>query len=233
MENCHEAVKTQEEHDKILNSLSKRNSIPNRGKGQTHTFTGLIKCVKCGHSHTFYTCNGKVIMKPCWYVDPLGNKCRNGGISISVIEEMILTEINHYKDDILSMEIKEDKGMSASIDIQIKEKMRMIKKYEKAKNNLLIAFEIEEITKEQWLERKHARETEIYQLKNEIELLNNQLKDETNVTEKERKENLTKFFDDIVKVTTSSERNSLYKTIINSIIWLKDGDNVEMKINFK
>ena len=51
---------------------------------------------------------------------------------------MILKEITHYRDS----------NISEILIIQIQDKMSMIKKFEKAITNLLVAFDIEEITKE-------------------------------------------------------------------------------------
>ena len=36
-------------------------------------------------------------MKPCWYVDPMGVKCHNEGIKVSIVEDMILDIISEHK----------------------------------------------------------------------------------------------------------------------------------------
>lgn len=62
-------------------------------------------------------------------------------------------------------------------------------------------------SRDEWIERKRKRETEIYNLKKEIYEL-----------EKQEQNN--------------AELNSLYKTIIESIIWLREGEDINIKINF-
>jgi|GEM_PF-2753408 len=47
-----------------------------------------------------------------------------------------------------------------------------------------------------------------------------------------KNDNLEAFFNSISSCADNAERNSLYKTIIESITWLREGDNIEMKIHF-
>lgn len=73
VENCHEAVKTVEEHEKIKELLNTRQMIPYRARESVYTLSGLVKCGKCGHTHSFLVkTNGLELMKPCWYKDPYG-----------------------------------------------------------------------------------------------------------------------------------------------------------------
>ena len=64
VENCHEAVKTQEEHDRIIQLISSRKLIATKARHQTYNFSGIIKCARCNHSHSFYIKRGKEYMKP-------------------------------------------------------------------------------------------------------------------------------------------------------------------------
>lgn len=131
VENCHEQIKTQEEHDKIGQLISDRKLIGTKARHQTFVFSGLIKCERCGHSHTFYKKRDKVYMKPCWYIDPLGEKCHNEGILVSVIEEMVLAETAKHKDGFLTNIEEEDNGIQA-LQISISEKEALLTKQKKA-----------------------------------------------------------------------------------------------------
>jgi hypothetical protein len=51
-------------------------------------------------------------------------------------------------------------------------------------------------------------------------------------TSDERLEKLKAFFDSFATCTSNVEQNTLYKTIIQSIIHFRVGDNIEVKINF-
>jgi len=41
------------------------------------------------------------------------------------------------------------------------------------------------------------------------------------------------FFDNVTSVTDNQQRNDLYKTIIESIIYQRDGENISVNIVFK
>ena len=47
------AIVTQEEWDKVQAIMSKKRTLPPALKHSKHTFSGLVKCAKCGAVHTF------------------------------------------------------------------------------------------------------------------------------------------------------------------------------------
>lgn len=53
------------------------------------------------------------------------------------------------------------------------------------------------------------------------------------MTNEERQKNLTVFLDNITTATGNTVRNDLYKTIINGIIYLRERDTIQVKINFR
>lgn len=55
----------------------------------------------------------------------------------------------------------------------------------------------------------------------------------TQISNAERAKALSDFFDNITGVTDSKGMNDLYRTILESIIWYKDGDTIRVEINFK
>ncbi len=238
VENCHEPIKTQEEHDLITQSISARTLIPNKSKKQTHVFTGLIKCAICGSTQTFhrrgFDKNGTEIihMKPCWYVDKFGKKCSNSAIRMDYIEEVVLREISNYKDSIFTNDFTDEVDTSNKLQDEIDQKETFLAKLKKALDRLNDSYEMGDYSREEWLERKRKREDEIQRTKNEIYELRKRGENKTIIQHEERVKNLTAFFDTILTCTSSSQRNSLYRTIIDSIIWLRTGDAIEVKINF-
>jgi hypothetical protein len=70
-------------------------------------------------------------MKPCWYIDPLGEKCHIEGILVSVIEEMVLAETAKHKDGFLTNIEEEDNGIQA-LQISISEREALLTKQKKA-----------------------------------------------------------------------------------------------------
>ncbi len=232
VENCHEPVKTQEEHDIITKFINERNLIGTKARHQTHAFSGLIKCQHCGHSHTFYIKRDKLFMKPCWYIDPLGEKCKNEGITVDIIEEKVLTEIKKYKDDILA-DAEQTDTSTKSILFEIAEKEALLTKQKKALSLVNDAYEMGDYTRDEWLERKKKREAEITKTTNEIYELNKISLEDEQISSKERQKSLSLFLENIASATDSASRNSLYRTIIQSIIYYRNGEDISVNINFK
>lgn len=86
--------------------------------------------------------------------------------------------------------------------------------------------------RDEWLERKKKCEAKIYNLNKKIYELKKKGTEKQEITDDERLERLEAFFDIFSTCTNNSERNTLYKTIIESIIWLREGENIEIEINF-
>jgi len=232
VENCHEQVKTQEEHDRITQFIADRKLIGTKARHQTFVFSGLIKCKRCGHSHTFYIKRDKLFMKPCWYINPLGEKCRNEGILVSVIEDMVLAEIAKHKAGFLT-DIKEEGNGIQAVQIQISEKETLLSKQRKALALVNDAYEMGDYSREEWLERKRKRELEISKTTDEIYELHKHTNSSKQLSNAERLKALSNFFDSITVTTDNASRNDLYRTILESIIWYRNGDNIQIKINFK
>lgn len=233
IENCHEPVKTQEEHDIILKLLTERQQVPRRSRQQAHIFSGLIKCALCGHGITFMGKEENARIKPCWYINAFGNKCKNNGALVSVLEKIVLDEIARYKESFLTEPDKNQETTFSVFQKKLKENKELLDKKKKALNILNDAYEMGEYTKEQWLERKRKREKEITDLTDESYNLQKLLDADPKIINDKRKENLAAFFDNITTTLSNSDRNELYTTIIDSIIWYRNGDDISVKINFK
>lgn len=232
VENCHEAVKTPEEHDKIIKMIEERTKIPTRSRKKAHIFTGLIKCGKCGHFHTFYS-QGKELMKPCWYADEMGNKCGNKGILVETMEQIVIEEISKYKDRFITDIEQDEDEMLENFYILIEEKQTQLLKYQKALETVNDAYELGDYDRDEWLIRKDRWKRSIEQTKADIYDLKKQSLATKKLSGEERLNNIAKFFDNIKTSTDNAQRNDLYKTIINSIIYTRDGDDISIKIDFK
>ena len=233
VENCHEAVKTLEEHEKILTIISQRKKVPVKSRKQTHVFTGLMKCAKCGHSLSIHTVDDKTYIKPCWYTDRLGNKCRNKGILSDTLEMKVLEEIAKYKESFINSPDVEDIQTSERIKMMLSEKEALLSKYQRALETVNDAYELGDYNREEWLKRKEKWQKSIEQVKDEIYELKKQLHTTQQQTNEERIKNLSNFFDNITSTTDNQQRNDLYKTIIEGIIYLREGDNISVNIVFK
>ncbi len=236
IENCHIPVKTKEEHDIISDMIASRTLIPHRARKQTHTFSGLIRCAKCGHCLTFgkSSTNKDVIMiKPCWYKDPLGNTCKNGGILLSVFEDIVLNEIRNFKDNYAIQEAEMSRTNDNVLKSLVAEKETSLIKFKKALDVVNDGYELGDYSRDVWQERKKKWEDKINQTNDELYQLKKQLNSSPTISSYMRQQNIEKFFDNIQSVTTNKERNDLYRSIIESIVWLKQGNDINIKINYK
>ena len=237
VENCHPSVKTQEEHDKILELFNQRKLIASRAKQGVFDFSGIIKCSICGYSHTFLTNKktGKVYMKPCWYVDAFGNKCKNRSGNVDEITEKVKIAIINKRDRLIE-EIKDDSSKdNTKTELMIKQKLKQIDKFKSALSKIDDTYDLGDYTREQWLERKSKWENEINKVNIEIiELERNKLKN----NEIKFKEDMIKILDYMINnlqiKINPEERNNLYKMGIEKIIWNRIGDNEGIiKISWK
>lgn len=233
VENCHEAVKTLEEHEQILTIINQRNKIPVKNRKQTHALTGLVKCAKCGHSHILHTVDGKPYIKPCWYTDKLGNKCRNKGILSDTLEKIVLKEISKYKEEFIKCIYVTDKRIYDKIMTALHANEALLSKYQKALDIVNDAYDLGDYDREECIKRREKWLKSIDQTNKEIYELKKQFQAFQQKSNEERTDNLSNFFKHISIETDSIQRNTLYKTIIDSIIYSRDGDNINVKINFK
>lgn len=109
----------------------------------------------------------------------------------------------------------------------------MHKKYKKALDTVNDAYELGDYTREEWLIRKSKWQKLITQTEDEIYEAKKIYNSTQQVTDEQRLEYLLDFFDNIKKMTDNKQRNDLYKTIIDSIVYSRDGDTINIKINFK
>lgn len=77
------------------------------------------------------------------------------------------------------------------------------------------------------------REREIVEVQNVITELNRELKNSEKTTNESRVNAVTFFFDNIDSVAEGEEKNELYKTIIDCIIYRRNGENIDIDIKYK
>lgn len=236
VENCHEAVKTQEEHDKIIELFKQRKRVASRAKTGIYEFSGIIKCGLCGYSMTYLTNKktGRIYMKPCWYVDPFGNKCPNRSGYVNEIADRVLEEIVKERDRLINEITDNSSKDSEKIDLIIKQKKKQLNKFNIALEKVNTSYELGDYTREQWLERKLKWDKEIEKINIEIEELNNELSNKEVKTKEEKIKTFDYMINHLQIETNSEERNKLYKLGVEKITWLRIGDTEEeLDIQFK
>ncbi|MCL1867292.1 MAG: recombinase family protein, partial [Oscillospiraceae bacterium] len=239
VENCHEPVKTQEEHDKLAHMIKTRNLAPNRSMSQTYTLSGIVKCGKCGRFMTFgkdKRNKGRIIMKSCVRQDPLGNKCRNSGMWLDGFEELLLKEIRNFKDNFAIQEAEVSAVNTNLITNLIKEKETQSAKFKKALDVVNDGYELGDYSRDVWMDRKKKWTDKIRETENEIYELKKQLNDVPEISSELRRQNIEDFFKRIESPTSlisNAEKNDMYKSIIDHVVWIKSDGTVQIDIKYR
>lgn len=234
VENRHEAVKTVEEHERIKELLNTRQKIPYRAREGVYALSGLVKCGKCGHTHSFLVKeDGLELMKPCWYKDPYGNKCDNKGVKLSVIEELVLEEIEKYKNQFLIENNAAEEKLRERLLLELEDKERQLERAQKALERINESYELGDYTRAEWLSRRDKWTGEIAKTKGELTDLNRQIKAMTLATSMDRLDRINAFWEQIATASSPKERNELYRTIIEKIIWTRNGNDASIDIEYK
>lgn len=235
VENCHKAVKTQEEHDTIRQILHSRNLNINRSSRAKLSLSGLIKCGVCGRTMQVYRRRDRTYneLKPCWYKSPLGEKCINGGSILSPLMETINIEIDKYEEQLSAMKNENQDEDIIKFEKEIQIVINNIQIKEKALDKIHDAYENDVYSDTEFKKRKEKVSSEISALENSLEMLTIKLKNTESMTNEDRLlriKNFREIRDDSTK--TQEELNRAYKEILDHIVWKKTGDEVEISVNF-
>mgnify|MGYP000857335562 CR=1 FL=1 len=230
----HKAIKTQAEHDKIVELLAKRKIIPKAARKGAFVLSGLVYCSKCGYRMGI-TKNGRnhiEYLKKCQHFTPIGDKCDNPGADTDYIVQAVFTELRKYEDRILSniADVKEDETIL--IRSALKQKQDELQKEEKALNNLYEMREDGEISKDKFLLRKNIRETRIDQINNDVKELKVRLQKRDKATDQMMLSNIADFRKKWSQAESSHDKNQFLKTIIDRINYTRNGENIIIHVNF-
>lgn len=236
VENCHQPVKTQAEHEEILLIMNRKRKTPVRRTTVIKPLSGLVKCSKCGHSMNMLVRADRRVpesLKPCWYKDKYGNKCGNRGGLTRHIYEAIDIYLVKYREQ-LQEDLSSDEGNEAtSIEEHITRTLKNITLKEKALKRIHEAYEAEVYTIAEFKIRKNTVDVEMVKLDEELELLKSHLNKVTSITNQDRLNNID-IFDKQIKddKLTDEDKNKLYKTILSSIVWEREKNEIVIKPHF-
>lgn len=133
VENCHEAIITQDEFDKIQLLIKKKTLIPAGARASKTEFTGVLRCGCCGHTMQIQKKkDGKDLIRCCRYSDSSGKRCINRGGYLQPVKDEIKKAIIQYKKEVLNkLQSINNKWKNLTIN-QLKLKRRELKKFQEA-----------------------------------------------------------------------------------------------------
>lgn len=239
--NCHEAVKTVEEHEQILFKLKTNNKyFPRKEIKKVYPLTGLIKCGLCGHTMQIVyreDRKSKEVVKPCWYKNSIGEKCHNHGGNIDSIYPVIWDAVNKRIDQ---LKLEADSQAPSSSESDIRNEIAIVEKQIKDKTGIInfIYDQYEQgiYNRQRFDERRAKAEEELSALKNQIDVLQSKLKKILNESASDKLDVLLRINELVMSSRISPEDlNKLYRSIIKSITYtrLSLNENPHIEIEFK
>jgi len=234
VENCHVAVKTQKEHNKLLLTLGREVATLNRKGSRIYTLSGLLKCSRCGRTMVVEHRDkkGGERIRACWYRDENGGKCGNGGSLSSGIRVVIAEQLALYEDELrksLSGDIGDDAGVLRDINMTLTKITKLEKKILKVDEG----YEDDYYTLTEAKKRKADIKIDLDQAETMLSLLQLKLNDTKKMSNQERLNIITRFKEEmLVENLTDEKINELYKLIISHIVWDKRDDTIVMQVNF-
>lgn len=236
VENCHEPVKTQEEHDKLVYELMKRRKIPLAARAGKHAFSGLVRCAVCNSALRIFRSTAKAsLIRSCQHRDHYGNKCPNKGGSAVLIIQEVQIKLRQLEEQILSR-IKDEEGDDFKvIQDAIQKKYKEIKQKEEAVERVEEGFEAGLYTADRARNRKIKIEHELDTLHEELAILEKQIKSAESITDEERLFLIREFWREMQSNESENhaELNNCYKEIISSILWQREDNRPPtIEINF-
>lgn len=234
VENRHEAVKTQDEHEKILICIQKNAISPYRRSEHCYPLKGLVKCGICGYGLPLEYKRGKdLVIKKCWHHDHLGHKCPNSSGKAQYVIDAIEIQLAEYETQIENeIESCEDQSTDL-IQLQIKSIMDKLNKKDMALKRARIAYDEGVDTLDEYRSAKERILKEMDMLENQLSIENLKLQKAQSISNHEKLHYIKEFKDKLQnKELDDKELNDLYKTIISSIIWTRQGDKIDIQVNF-
>lgn len=236
VENCHEAIITQEEFDKIQLLIDKRRLVPVAARAYKAEFTGILRCGVCGRTLQVQKRSGKEdVIKSCQHKDEFGNKCCNRGGLLKPVKEQIKKAVLEYRNEIINnIDNTDDKGI-IFLKGQLSTKYKLLEKYEKALIRVEDGYDLGDYSREEFIIRRDKWKNEINIVDNDIKLLEKDIKSQEKVTNEEKLKFIDRFLEDFDKIEDVKKKNTLYKSIFDSIVWKRVGEEEEseLTINFQ
>lgn len=223
VENCHPALKTIEEHNKILEILSKRTPKIKKGIRNKCVLSGLVRCGLCNsvlQVHNSSYNKYKVLVCPGY--NSIGKKCECVGIKEDILVDKILNEIDNY----LDLNYREENIQSINPAIMEKQILELQKDVKKIKEKMKKIYEMYEdgiYTKEEFNERRQVRQDELDKTSNLIKKIQDEINknNQTDNIHQNINDALYNFKKIWKEELDSEEKNQLLHLLFKNIVYTR------------
>lgn len=241
VKNCHEALKTEEEHKQIFALLSKRRRVPVTSRQIKLPLSGIVKCGICGKTMQVVkkelVSKTAIYIKTCNKADPFGNRCKNKGgdgeIVIKYIHERIRKRHEELKEEIENNENNFSKNIEY-YQLKTDGINQELRKKEEAIERIDLAYEEGIYSLEKYKSRIEVIKKEIEKLKNEKKAYEIEIEQLMNKDKKQEYEQLTNILKELNSNLSWKELNELYRRNGIEVYWIKNEakDKPTIDINF-
>ena len=236
--NTHDPLITPVKFHEVQLVKQKRNSRPVAMKLGKHAFSGLIRCGICGAIHSFQRAHGKWRITSCQtrnYADDMETYelCPNKGANLYLFEDLVHLELSEYVKELRNHAglIEDSQEDSSSKETLIQAKERQLRNLEKQVKKTQQGFILEIFTEEEAQEQTKALKAQMDVLESQLEELR---KPEETVDEyvQDTLEKLQEFLEG-ESVLSEREKNEVLAEVIDTIIYTKTGNEMEVTIHWK
>ncbi|KQX45860.1 recombinase family protein [Paenibacillus sp. Root444D2] len=236
IKDAHEPIVPQELFDKAQRIRNERNTRPPALKLGRHKFSGLVRCGLCNGIHSFQTAHGMKRITSCQTRTYLDNEtystCTNGGIYVKDFEILFHEYFAQYIDQLEQYIHLLSNDDTQNFDEEINRKEKQIEKLRKDIKRVQQGFVMEIFSQEEARDQIASFKEQIAILEDQIE----SMKAENNMSEHDkvsaRLDNMRRFLthgDNIPE----REANEILRDFIDTIIYTKNGNEIELKIIIK
>jgi site-specific DNA recombinase len=169
VDGTHEVLKTEEQHAQILSIMESRKLYRPKGTARkgTHILSGIMYCGKCGKSlQILKRANGKLDVKPCQSADPVGNRCKNSGISANVVYYHIDQELTRFEDKLKSESFETKSTEASSMKMLLDDKENELTTLDRGFDRIMDLY-VEGMIDKNRLNEMKEQQTELVQKKKE------------------------------------------------------------------
>lgn len=222
-EGSHPPLKTEEEHKKILALIASRCNTPVAARAGKYVLSGLLVCKKCGYTMRFTTTRGKYKCVQCNHRFVSGERCTQRGSSLAEPFLSCIIDRLFTIDESRLASLREKNQTNKATEKLISSKEKEIVKIDKAITRLYELYEEGEISKADFVSRKSIRAKQKEALTQAITNL------KASIVPAETEKDFMRKINFIKKnwrtTTTTKEKNDLLKTVIEKIVYDRNGDN--------
>lgn len=236
-EGTHEVTKTKAEHEQIMAKLKRKQMLPKEARTlKKRPLSGILYCGQCGGSLQFNEkSNGRLMVKTCQKADPIGNRCGNSGIYMEHIYIYLNQELDKFEQELLTQAPKQNAPDTSTLEIALGKKRQDMKELQKAlerAEDMLLRGKFDEEKYERYEKRYTAEIDTALRDIDEIEASIKVLL--TSKTDADRLEAIQVFKEAFNgEDTTAEDLNVLAKAIFDRVEYVRQGDNVQVKVKFQ